>query len=288
LHGVAGQPAGAGIAVLAMLAAVAVVAWIAQRRDLAVLAGVALLAAGSAVWEIAGQPKSTIVSLVEVVDVVLWPVGMLIWGAAALSLVEVVATLRATPRWRASFERAGSASWPKQGRRLHAQWRPATASLLSATAVLFVGGTVNTAILASGAMNQAAREAGGRSAFRGVSAAAAAAERLVPSGPLMISVFGHTPDASLGLLYGTLWVLISEGRQATAPGFYADTISPPAHAVSGEPEVNVTVRADGSVASAVLAPGSPLPRAPGSPLPRASSRSIDRAPLAPHGLRSPE
>jgi hypothetical protein len=280
LHGLAGQPAGVGIAVLATLATLAVVAWIAQRRDLAVLAGVGLLAAGSAAWEIAGQPKSTIVSLVEVVDVVLWPVGMLIWGVAALLVVEVVATFRAMPRRRGLFGRASSPSWPKHGRRLLAQGWPRTALLLSATAALFVGGTVNAAILAGGAMNQAAREAGGRPTFRGVSAAAAAAEQLVPSGPLMISVFGHTPDASLGLLYGTLWVLISQGRQATAPGFYADTISPPAHTVSGEPQVNVTVRADGSVASAVLAPGSPSPPA--------SSRSIDRARRAPHGLRSPD
>jgi hypothetical protein len=94
----------------------------------------------------------------------------------------------------------------------------------------------------------------------------------------MISVFGPSPDASLDLLYGTLWVLISHGRQATAPGLYADTISPPAHAVRGEPMVDLTVRADGTVSSAVFAPGSSVPHA--------SSRSIARARQVTRGLRS--
>ncbi len=280
MHGLTGQPAGVGIAVLAALATVGVVAWIAQRRELAVLAAVAFLAAGAAAWEIAGQPTSTIVSLVEVVDVVLWPVGMLIWGVAAMFVVELVATWRAWSGRRGSFGRASSPVWAEHGHRLLARWRPRTALLWSATVVLFAGGTVNAAMLAGGAMNQAAQEAGGRGTFRGVSAAAAAAQRLVPSGPLMISVFGPSPYTSLDLLYGTLWVLISEGRQATAPGLYANTISPPVHAVRGEPQVDLTVRADGSVASAVFAPGSPLPPA--------SRQSIDRAPHVAHGLRLPD
>jgi hypothetical protein len=60
----------------------------------------------------------------------------------------------------------------------------------------------------------------------------------------------------LDLLYGTLWVLISQGHQATAPGIFAEMIIPPAYAVAGEPWVTVTVRPDGSVASAVLVRGS--------------------------------
>jgi len=278
LHGVAGQPAGAGIAILAALACVVVVAWTAQRRELAVLAAVALVAAGSAAWEIAGQPTSTVVSLVEVVDVVLWPVGMLVWGVAALLVVELVPMREALSGRRDSFGRASSPAWPKGGQRLLGQRRLRTALLWGATGVLFVGGTVNATIIAGGAMNQAAVEAGGRATFRGVSAAAAAAQKLVPSGPLMISVFGPSPDASLDLLYGTLWVLISQGRQATAPGLYADTISPPAHAVRGEPMVDLTVRADGTVSSAVFAPGSSVPHA--------SSRSIARARQVTRGLHS--
>jgi len=279
LHGLTTEPAGAGIAVLAALAGVAVVAWIARRTDLSVLAGVTFLVAGSSAWEIALQPTNTAMALLYV-ETVLWPVGMLIWGVAAMFVVELVATWRAWSGRRGSFGRASSPVWAEHGHRLLARWRPRTALLWSATVVLFAGGTVNAAMLAGGAMNQAAQEAGGRGTFRGVSAAAAAAQRLVPSGPLMISVFGPSPYTSLDLLYGTLWVLISEGRQATAPGLYANTISPPVHAVRGEPQVDLTVRADGSVASAVFAPGSPLPPA--------SRQSIDRAPHVAHGLRSPD
>jgi hypothetical protein len=251
LHGLTAHCAGVGIGVLVVLAAVAVVAWIAQRRDLAVLAGVALLAAGSIAWEIALQPTGTTEEL-SYVEVVLWPVGMLVWGVAALSVVEVVARWGVLPgRW-GPFGRASSRARAKHGRQPLRRWRPGIALLWSATAAVLVGGTVNTAFLAGGAMNQAAREDGGRGAFHGFSTAAAAVERLVPRGPLVLSVLGHSADTSLDLLYGTLWVLISQGRQATAPGFFAEMISPPAYAVAGEPWVRVTVRVDGSVASAVV------------------------------------
>jgi hypothetical protein len=255
LQGLTAYSAGVGVAVLVALVAIAAVAWIAQRKDLAVLAGVTLLAAASTAWEIALQPTSTAMALLYV-GVVLWPVGMLVWGVAALAVIEVVARWGVLPgRW-GPFGRASSRARPKHGRRSLRRWRPGIALLWSATAAMLVGGTVNAAFLAGGAMNQAAREDGGRGAFHGFSAAAAAAEQLVARGPLMISVFGPTPDASLDLLYGTLWVLITQGRQATAAGLFAEMISPPAHPVRGEPWVRVTVRADGSVASAVLVRGS--------------------------------
>jgi hypothetical protein len=255
LEGLTTHSAGIGIAILVALAAVAVVAWIARRNDLAVLAGVALFAAGSTVWEIALQPTSTALALLYV-GAVLWPVGMLIWGVAALSVVEVVARWGVMPRRRGSLGEASSHAWPRHAQRLLAQWHLRVALLWGATVVLFVGGAVNAAVLAGGAMNQAAREDGGRGAFHGFSAAAAAAERLVPRGPFGISVLGHGADTSLDLLYGTLWVLISQGHQATAPGIFAEMIIPPAYAVAGEPWVTVTVRPDGSVASAVLVRGS--------------------------------
>jgi hypothetical protein len=255
LHGLTTEPAGAGIAVLAALAGVAVVARIARRTDLSVLAGVTFLVAGSSAWEIALQPTNTAMALLYV-ETVLWPVGMLVWGVAALAVVELVARWGVWPRRQSSFGRASAPAWPKHARRRLAQWRPGVALLWSATAAVFVGGTVNAAILTGGAMNQAAREDGGRGAFHGFSAAAEAAQRLVPRGPLGISVFGHNADTSLDLLYGTLWVLISQGREATAAGFFAEMIRPPAYAVAGEPWVRVTVRADGSVSSAVLAPRS--------------------------------
>ena len=251
LKGLTAHSAGVGIAVLTALAVVAVGAWTARRKDLAVLAGVALLVAGSTAWEIALQPTSNAMALLYV-ETVLWPVGMMIWGVAALAVVEVVARWGVLSRPRGWLARASSPARPEHGRRRIPRWRPGAALLWSAAGAVLVGGTVNAVILAGGAMNQAAREDGGRGAFHGFSAAAAAAERLVPRGPLGISVFGRDADTSLDLLYGTLWVLISQGRQATAAGFFAEMIRPPAYAVPGEPWVSVTVRSDGSVASAVL------------------------------------
>jgi hypothetical protein len=47
-------------------------------------------------------------------------------------------------------------------------------------------------------------------------------------------------------------VLISQGHDATVGGIFAEAVTPPVHAVPGEPFVDVTVREDGSVAGATL------------------------------------
>ena len=244
-----------GLLVLAMLAVVAVVAWRSGRREVAVLAAVTLLAAGATVWEISLQPTDTTAALLYE-DTVLWPVGMLVWGVAALSLAELFA------RWRdrrggPPAERAGLPATGEHARRRPARWRPGVVSVAGATAALLVGGASNTAILASSAMSQAAKEDGGPGVFGGFRVAAAAAQKLVPRGPLVISASGHDAATKLDMIYGTVWVLISQGRRATAPGLFDEMISPPAYPVSGAPVVEVRVRADGSVSGVVLAPGSP-------------------------------
>jgi hypothetical protein len=259
MQGLTAHSAGLGLAVLAVLAVVAVVAWISRRNDIAVLAGVAFLAAGSTVWEIALQPTSTRMVLIYE-DAVLWPVGMLVWGVVALSLVEVVARWRPL-RLSSSTTRASWRTGRERGHWKRVRWRPGEALLSGAAAALLVGGAVNAAILASGAMSQATKEDGGPGVFGGFSVAATAAQKLVPRGPLVISVSGNNAATELDVIYGTVWVLISEGRQATAPGLFAEMISPPAYLVRGEPLVDVTVRADGSVSGVALAPGSSTARA---------------------------
>ncbi len=258
LHSLTVHSAGDGIAVLVVLAVVAVVGWLLQRRDLAVLCGVALVAACSAALEIAGQPVSVVVSLFDA-DLVLWPVGMLVWGVAVLSVAEVVSSWGEPALRGVRHRRSSEHRWRGQAPRRTAGERATAAFLWGSTAVLFVGATVNAGIIASGAMNRAVEAAGGSGTFRGVSVGAAEAERLVPRGPLVITVSGPYPNTSLDLLYGTLWILISHGRNATAPGIFAETISPPAHAVPGEPWVDLVVRADGSVAGASLTSGSLWP-----------------------------
>jgi hypothetical protein len=257
LRGLTAHSDWVGIVVLAMLGVVVVAAWVLRHKDLAVLAGVALLAAGATVWEIGHQPSNVIVSLFDA-DVVLWPVGMLVWGVAVLAVAEGVTGWGAVAHVHPPSGGANESERQGPVRRLISR-RHGRVLLLGVTSVVLVGGTVNATILASGAMNRAAREDGGRGAFRGVSEAAAAAERLVPRGPLVVAVSGHNAYVSLDLLYGTLWVLISQGHDATVGGIFADAVTPPVQRIPGEPAVDVTVREDGSVAGAVLTPASGRP-----------------------------
>ena len=128
MHGLTGQPDGVGIAPRGAGHCWGG-AWIAQRRELAVLAAVAFLAAEArGRMEIAGQPTSTIVSLVEVVDVVLWPVGMLIWGVAAMFVVELVRDM-ASLVWSAGLLRASELARVGRAR------SPAACSVASANRV---------------------------------------------------------------------------------------------------------------------------------------------------------
>jgi hypothetical protein len=250
LRGLTAHSAWVGIAVLALLGAVMVAAWVLRHKDLAVLAGVALLAAGATVWEIGHQPSNVIVSLFDA-DIVLWPVGMLVWGVAALAVEEGVIGWGVGARLRRRSEGADVPRGAEAVPRLLPR-RQGRALLFAVTGIVLVGGSVNAAILTGGAMNRAVNEDGGRGAFRGVSEAARAAERLVPRGPMVLAVSGHDAYVSLDLIYGTLWVLISQGHDATVGGIFADAVTPPVHAVPGEPFVDVTVREDGSVAGATL------------------------------------
>jgi hypothetical protein len=74
----------------------------------------------------------------------------------------------------------------------------------------------------------------------------------VPRGPLVVAVSARDWISSYALLYGTVWALVGQGRQATPPRSFMAPIDPPLVGVSGEPSVTLTVRADGSVAGATL------------------------------------
>ena len=118
------------------------------------------------VREIALQPTNTAMALLYV-ETVLWPVGMLVWGVAAVGggracremggLASSAELLRASQRAQRGQNTLAGGS----------RAAPGVALLLSATAAVFVGGTVNAAILTGGAMNQAAREDGGLACFTG-------------------------------------------------------------------------------------------------------------------------
>ena len=80
-----------------------------------------------------------------------------------------------------------------------------------------------------------------------------AAERLVPHGPLKISVTAPSVIEAYSLLFGTIWLLVSDGRQASATGSFDGLIDPPAHAVKGEGQVDITVGSSGRVVGVRLA-----------------------------------
>jgi len=166
-------------------------------------------------------------------------------------VAEASANREAVSSRRASVDQAWSGASREAGHRSVGRWNLRAAFLWCATGVLLVCAAVNAGFLASRATDQAAQEVGGRGSFRAVSAAAAAAERVVPRGPFVISVATPNATTSYALLYGSLWVLIGHGHEATAPGIFAGPIDPPARAVPGEPFVTVTVRADGSVSKVV-------------------------------------
>jgi hypothetical protein len=239
------------IAVLAVLLTISVLAWLVRSKDLAVLAGVALLAAGTTVWEISRQPASATTELAYL-DVVLWPVGMLVWGVVVLVVAELASRGIRLPRRRVVL---GGDEAPEQGAhgaRPFARWHSRAVLLVAVSAVVLAGGTANAAILASGATNQAGEEVGGPGTFRGVAEAAADAQRLVPRGPLVVAVSAPDWISSYALLYGTVWALVCQGRQATPPRSFTAPIDPPLVGVAGEPSVTLIVRADGSVAGATL------------------------------------
>jgi hypothetical protein len=79
------------------------------------------------------------------------------------------------------------------------------------------------------------------------------AERLVPRGPLKVSVTAPSVIEAYSLLFGTIWVLVSEDRQASATGSFEGLIDPPARAVKGEPQVDITVGPSGRVVRGRLA-----------------------------------
>jgi hypothetical protein len=230
--------AAAGVLTLAGLCAVAVTAWVTGRTELAALAGVAFVAAISTVWVMGAVPSAKRAELAYL-DVILWPVGMLVWAVAGWALLEVVrvaARSKQRSRWARSL-----------GRSLRHAGVPWVAA-----AALLGAGLANTVVVGTAAGADAVQLAGGPGTFRGVVAAAMAIDRAMPRGPLMLGVTAPDRFASYALLYGTAWVLISEGRQATVPQPFRDPITPPAYRVGGEPRLTVTVGGDGSVERVVV------------------------------------
>lgn len=240
-----------GGAVLAALACLAIGAWMLRRRELAVLAGVALIASGSAAWVIAAVPKANALEIAYL-DVILWPVGMLVWAVAGWACVDLatVAWKRVDPV-RKHVDRRPVHVAASKAAHVATRTRLFVWSAWVLMGGLLVGAIASTAITSSGAMAEAASAADGSSNFAAVTRASSAVQRTVPRGPIVLAVLAKDGYASYVLQYGILWNLISDGRQATAPGIFRPPIEPPAYLVGGETNVTVTVTSSGRVSKVV-------------------------------------
>ena len=245
-----------GVAVLAALVLIVVGGWLFRRRDIATLASVTVLAAAMAVWTFSSLPRGSILTIVYS-DIVLWPVGMLVWlvwlwTAAAIGS----AAFRALRRrfWHpalppaAEFEANGSAEMlaevpgaapvqtPGTGeRRSRARLR-----WLAATGVLLVG-AIGATVAASTVPNPHLGVLGGWASVDLVPLGAAAVDRALPRGPIAVYADGSDNDIDYSVAYGVVWQLRHEGRSVTAPNPHWQPLGAAAAPSPTEPRITVHI-----------------------------------------------
>jgi hypothetical protein len=240
-----------GAGILVLLVGTCIAAWVTHRTQLGVLAGVTAVAASAAIWDLAEVPTANFFEM-GYLDTVLWPVSLLVWAVLLWALVEVA---------RAAWDR-------RQNRSRSTRLRLSREALGARVALLILtAATANTVLVASDAFDQSAGAAGGPGGFSAVEAAAAAVQDAVPRGPVVVTVNAASGYASQAVVFGTVWRLISDGRQATVPSLFRAGIEPPAYRVAGSTMVAVTVRPDGSVPAvrAIRPPEDRRPPADGLP-----------------------
>jgi hypothetical protein len=245
-----------GLVVLASLVAIAVVSWWARRRDLATLATLALVVSAISVWTFSSLPQASVLTLVYS-DIVLWPVGMLVWlvwfwttcalGAALVPVLMGVGHRLAghsagAPAGASTVEPAGGSQdlAPRgvERRRSGALW-------LAGFGVLAVG-SVGAIVAATTIATPHLEVPGGWSAVALVPKAATAVTRSHPTGPIAVYVDGPDSDFDYGLAYGVIWTLRQSGRNVSAPDPHWQPLGPSAKPATHASELRLTVR-DGRV-----------------------------------------
>jgi hypothetical protein len=266
-----GHGAGFGLFVLVSLAAVTGGAWLAGRRDLATLAAIALVAATIGVWTFAALPTASVLTIVYA-DVVLWPVGMVVWVVWLWALLTPAAAPVATVRSRPP-------TWATSGAvRAGAGW-------LTVLGVLAVG-TVGAGVAAATVPSPHLGVLGGWQAVDLVPAAVAAVDRADPTGPVAVYVEGPDSDADYSLAYGVIWQLHVDGREATATAPHWQPLGPRAAPAPDERRVSIRVR---NSVPTVTSTSSHHPRPPDPPRATRATRATGRAvarPRSPGALRS--
>jgi uncharacterized protein (TIGR03382 family) len=257
-----------GVVILASVALVAVAGWLLRRRRMATVASVTLFVAAMAVWIFASLPRTSILTIVYS-DIILWPVGMLVWvvwlwAAAGLGTAAVRAV-----RHRLARPARASGSVPEPAvdgpvgtgvgqavdapvavpspgtGRVGTAWR-----LVAALGVLLVGAagaTVGAATVADPHLGVL----GGWSSIDLVPAAAAAVDQAQPRGPIAIYADGTNGDIDYAVAYGVIWQLRYQGRDATGRYPHWQPLGPDAAPSRREPNIVIHIHPDHTVTASI-------------------------------------
>ena len=216
-----------GVFVILSLVAITVGAWLARRRDLATLAAIAFVVATIGVWTFSSLPTVSVLTIVYA-DVVLWPIGMVIWVvwlwalfALATASVAKVRTLSRPPATEGAL-------------RVSARW-------LTVFGVLVLG-AVGASVAADTVSTPHLGVLGGWSAVDLVPRTVAAVDHDYPTGPVALYVDGPNSDADYSLAYGVIWQLHVDGRDATATAPHWQPLGPRSAPTKSEPRMTLRIR----------------------------------------------
>ena len=279
-----------GVVVLASLALIAAGAWVLGRRHIAIVASVSLFVSAMVVWVFASLRQTSSLTLVYA-DVILWPVGMLVWvvwlWAAAVLGVDLCRAGAAVVR-----RRGASPAWPTQpdvDRQLGAEPAPVgtapvgtapggtepvpgpvqapptptrdspsggklgTAWRLAAAVGVLLVGAAGATVATSTVADPHLGVLGGWSSVDLVPAAAAAVDQARPNGPIAIYADGINSDVDYAVAYGVIWQLRQQGRDVTASYPHWQPLGPAAAPSPLEPHITIHILPDHRVSATVTA-----------------------------------
>jgi uncharacterized protein (TIGR03382 family) len=255
-----------GVAILASVALVAAAGWLLRRRRIATVASVVLFVAAMAVWVFASLPRTSILTIIYS-DIILWPVGMLVWvvwlwAAAGLGTVAFRAARRRLLRpARASVAEPAvdGRVEPGGGQRDDAPvavpapsaGRLETAGRLVAALAVVLVGAAGATVAASTVSDPHLGVLGGWSSIDLVPAAAAAVDRARPQGPIAIYAVGFNGDIDYSVAYGVIWQLRYQGRDATGIYPHWQPLGPNAAPSPLEPHIVIHIHPDHTVTASV-------------------------------------
>ncbi len=205
--------------VLVLLFGVAVIGWRARRYPLAVLASVGLAGCITAVWSVSRFPWSGALAF-RYLNVIWWPVGMVVFLALGWGLVEAA---------RALVTRRLVAMWPcPMGRE--------PLRLAGAVAMLAIGTVAVTTCLPE--VRDDFRAVGGWQTVGLVGHAVSSVERVAPRGPFALGFSGGPdPSADFAVVTGVAYGVHVAGYEPRVAGMASRYFGPSSRGAAGIPSV---------------------------------------------------